>query len=262
MLTINTIRYGTDNFVFRKQTLLTTSKPWDTTGKTDIEGFELAGIQPADSNRSVIFQVDTKYYKFDASQKLVEYTGATDAGGVLANGNTVNELSKVTNIPDWVGKRIFPIIALDCAPDATTFPTIKIGLKANTVSETLVNEEESAEYTLIGYSKTMPTIVEIVPNIKLTGKATCVVTVSLKGTDGKWGDYIDLDTAETKQGVAIKYKAVSTVTALNNGDSAKVENVVIRYETGDAALNIAESNTLTDGTVTWLIADIRHALYA
>lgn len=262
MLTTNTIRYGADTFMFRIQALLTTSTPWDMTGKTNVIGFDLSGVEPTDSNRRVIFQVDTKYYKFDASQKLVEYTGATDADGVLANGNTVNELSEVTNIPDWVGKRIFPIIALDCAPDATTFPTIKIGLKANTVSETLVNEEESAEYTLIGYSKTMPTIVEIVPNIKLTGKATCVVTVSLKGTDGKWGDYIDLDTAKTKQGVAIKYKAVSTVTALNNGDSAKVENVVIRYKTGDAAYNIAESNTLTDGTVTWLIADIRHALYA
>ena len=85
MLTTNTIRYGTDNFVFRKQTLLTTSKPWDTTGKTDIEGFELAGIQPADSNRRVIFSVDGKYYKFDSSQNLVEFTNTVDFDNVLAD---------------------------------------------------------------------------------------------------------------------------------------------------------------------------------
>lgn len=247
MLTVNTIRYGTDNYVLRKQSLLTTSKPWDTTGKTNIEGFELSGIQPADSNRSVIFQVDTKYYKFDASQNLVEFTNTVNFDNVLAGGNTVDELSKVTAIPALVGKKIYPIIALDSAPDATVFPSIKIALKTRCNQDQYYKSEESAEYTLANASdKALPRIIDVTPSVIVTGKATATVQVSVKN-NGEWSAYMSLTDAKDKQCSAVKYKATYNVTTLDGSDTAHVDSVTIRYTNGSAAVSgdTAEIYTVT-----------------
>jgi hypothetical protein len=238
MLTVNTMRYGTDNFVFRKQTLLTTSKAWDTTGKTDIEGFELAGIEPADSNRRVIFQVDNKYYKFDSTQNLVEYTDTVDFDSILVSGNTVEELSKVTAIPAWVGKKIYPIIALDSAPDATVFPSIKIALKTRCNQDQYQKSEESAEYTLANASdKALPRIIDVTPSVIVTGKATATVQVAVRDNNGTWSSYMSLTDAKDKQCSAVKYKATYTVTTLDGTDSAHVDSVTIRYANGSAAVS-------------------------
>ena len=213
--------------MFRIQSLLTTSKPWDTTGKTNIEGFELAGIQPADSNRRVIFQVDTKYYKFDASQNLVEYTNTVTVDSILANGNTVEELSKVTAIPAWVNKKIYPIIALDSARDATVYPTLKIALKTRCNQDQYQKSEESAEYVLAADDAPV-TISEIVPYTTVKGAAKIEIQVFLK-QNGFWSSSMSLEEAKGKQATAIKYKATYTVSKLESEDSAQIDLIVAHY---------------------------------
>lgn len=239
MLNINTMRFGSDNFNFRKQSLLTTSKPWDTTGKTDVEGFELAGIEPADSSRRVVFQVDGKYYKFDDKMNLVEYTGSVDFEGVLENGNTVDELSKITACQFWVGKKVYPIIALDSEPNATIFPTLKIGLKTRCNKDQYSHDEESAEYTLAsrGNEKILPRIIDITTKVSTAGKASVKVQVSVKKADGTWSDYMDLTAAKDSQTTAVKYKATYSVSTLDGTDTAHIDSVTIRYTTGSSSVS-------------------------
>ena len=205
MLQNNTMRYGTDRFSFRKRALLTTQKPWNTAGSTDVEGFEISGVQPADSQRKLLFQVDGKTYKFNGTT-LVEYTKEINVDNVLADGNTVAELNAISAVPEWVGKEIYPIIALDCAPDAAIIPAIKIALKTRCNADQFSKEEESAEYTLAAEAGNKPRIIEIVPNITVTGRGTCNVTVSLKN-EGEWSAYMSVTDAKNQEAEAIKYKA-------------------------------------------------------
>lgn len=249
MLQINTMRYGSDAFNFRKQSFLTTSKPWDTTGKTNIEGFELAGSEPADSSRRLIFQVDDNYYKFDDNQKLIAYLGTVDFDGVLAGGNTVDELSKVTAIPDWVNKKIYPFIALDAAPDATVFPSIKIKLKTRCNQDQYQHVETSAEYKLSKNSSTsLARIIDITPIVSTTGKAAADVKVMVKDATNTWSTPLDLKTVKDIQCSAIKYQATYTVTTLDETDSVHVDSTTIRYANGSAAVSgdTAEIYTITN----------------
>ena len=232
MLTTNTI-----------QSLLTTSKPWDTTGKTAIEGFELAGIQPADSNRRVIFMADSVYYKLTTDTAgLATPTALTVLGGadgktavnatasnitddyVLTNGNTVTELSAVKSIPTWIGKRVYPIIALDCAQDATVYPTLKIALKTRCNQDQYQKSEESAEYVLAADDAPV-TISEIVPYTTVKGAAKIEIQVFLK-QNGFWSSSMSLEEAKGKQATAIKYKATYTVSKLESEDSAQIDLIV------------------------------------
>lgn len=238
MLQINTMRYGSDAFNFRKQSFLTTSKPWDTTGKTDIDGFEIAGSEPADSSRRIIFQIDNTYYKFDANKNLIEYTGVADFDGILSNGNTVSEIADITTLPEFVNKKIYPLIVLDAAPDAVVAPSIKIKLKTRCNQDQYQHIEESAEYTLTPSGTTsLARIIDITPTISTTGKATAEIKVMVKDKTNTWSTPLDLKSVKDIQCLAVKYQATYTVTTLDGTDSAHVDSVTIRYANGSAAVS-------------------------
>lgn len=231
-----------------------------------VDGFNLDGILPTDCKKKLAFRIDDTYYKLTQTSGTSALSALTVLGGtdgntavnaaakditpdyVLANGNTVEEISACTNNNVLVGKQIYPIVALYAPDNATAFPTIQMSANARNNQDTYTKTEYSAEYSLTaGNAKAVPRIISITADTALTGKATATVTVSIKASDGTWSDYMDLLAAKDKQSVAVKYRAVHTVTTLDGTDTSKVTAVTALYTTGSASVSgdTAEIYTVT-----------------
>ena len=252
MLQFNTMRYGTDTFATGKQALLTAKKPLDTSGQTSVEGFVIEGAQPSGTNRRFVFKVDDKLYKF-AGNNVVEYTSANTADGILSGGNTATEVNAVTNIPAWVGKKIYPIIALDAPGNAAALPTAKISLKVRSATDVYEQVTETAELELASAGSESPRIVEINAKTSCTGSGTANVEIRIRH-GGEWSDYMALPAAKDKDADAVQFRISYRVTTLSGADTAKVDSIVIKSTMGAAAVSgeIAELYSI--------ITDYEHTL--
>ena len=235
MLEFNTMRFGTDVFSTEKQALLVAKKALDTSGQTKVEGFTVTGIQPTGTDRRFMFKVDNKIYKFSGNN-VVEYTGTLDADGVLASGNTASEVNAVTDIPDWVGKKIYPIVALEAASDASVMPTAKMTLKVRSVTDVYERVEESAELTLASSGNATPRIVDITSSTTCTGQGSVNIEVRLL-KDEEWSAYMPIPQAADKDANAVQFRMTYKVTTLNGTDTAKVDSIIIRSTMGEAAVS-------------------------
>ena len=251
MLQYNTMRFGTDIFSTNKQALLTSKKPLDTSGQTNVEGFVIEGAQPAGTVRRFIFKVDDKLYKI-ANKAVVAYTGAETVDDILTLGSTADEVTAMTSIPAWLNKKIYPIIALEAPATAPAFPTAKISLKVRSATDVYENTVESAEVDLASAGGT-PRIVEISSQVSCTGQATVNIQVRLKTAEG-WSEYMALSAAKDKDASSVQFKIKYKVTTLNGSDTAKVDNIIVKSTMGAAAVSgeIAELYST--------IVDYRHAL--
>lgn len=239
MLAINTMRYGTDVFSFRRQSLLTSNTPWDTAEQTSVNGFTVEGTEPSGSNRRIIFKVDDTLFKFN-SGVLEEYPYNGEIEDILKYGNTATELNAITSIPSWVNKKIYPIIALDAPADNTIMPTIKISLKMLSANELYEQEVESAEFELSAAAGATPRIVEILMIDASTGAASTTTKVRLRNEeeyDEGWSDYMDLEAAKNKNAKAVQFKTLYKVSNINGSDIAKVSNISIRHTMGATFVN-------------------------
>ncbi len=250
MLTFNTMRFGTDVFSTDKQALLVTKKALDTNGQTAVEGFTITGTQPTGTNRRFLFKVDDKVYKF-SGQNVVEYTGAIDAAGVLASGNTASEVTAVTNIPAWVGKKIYPIIALEAASGAVAMPTAKMSLKVRSATDVYENVTESAEYELAAAGGATPRIVEVSAKTTCTGQGSVKVEVRIRNRNEQsasnegenntggdvWSEYMPLTAAKDRDADAVQFRMTYRVTTLSGADTAKVNSIVVKSTMGAAAVS-------------------------
>ncbi|MBR1645201.1 MAG: hypothetical protein IJ774_05730 [Selenomonadaceae bacterium] len=235
MLQYNTMRFGTDEFVFDRQGLLTSKVALDTTGQTSVGAFTITGSEPNGTKRRFLFKVDNKIWKF-VEGAPVEYTGGTDVDSVLANGNTAAEVTAVADNSAWVNKKIYPIIALYADVDATVMPTAKISLAAMSSSATFEYSVETAEYELKEASQATPRIVSVDVTSETTGSAMVYTTARVKNGD-TWSDYTSLAAISGKEAEAIQFKTRFTVTTLDGTDSGKLTKIVIRYTMGEAVVS-------------------------
>lgn len=143
MLHSNTMRYATDEFAFNKSSLLTSKVPFDTAGQTSIDGFTIKGTEPIGTSRRFMFKVDDKLWIFSEGEPT-EHTGTGDFEDVIENGNTAADLETVTSVPDWVGKKIYPLIALSAPVDANV-PTVNLALNVTSDSEIYERIGDTAE---------------------------------------------------------------------------------------------------------------------
>ena len=234
MLQYNTMRFGTDEFAFDHKGLLTSKVALDTTGQTSVGAFTIEGLEPLNTIRRFLFKVDDKIWKF-SGQNAVEYTDGTDIDSVLANGNTAAEVTAVTDNSAWVGKKIYPIIALYADSDVTVMPTAKISLVASASSATYEQTTETAEYELGEGSFSAPRIIDAQIDTTVTGYATAAVTARIK-VNGEWTDYMELAAIKGREATAVQFKTRYTVTKLDGTDTAKLNKITIRYSTGTAVV--------------------------
>lgn len=225
----NTMSYGNDNFQFRRQSLLKTSAPFDLTNETSCRGFSISGTQPSGSNRRIIFEVDGKLYYF-TNDGLTRYKWYGELADILEHGNTVEELLAVTGVVQWVGKKVYPIIALDAPRDAEIMPKIKLRLKVNCFNDEFSRDELSPVYEL-SHTDNPARIISATYEKSTNGQATAKATLRLRNIDGVWGDWIDFDDAAFKEACAVQFKAHYVLTTLDGSDDAKIFNCNVFYIT-------------------------------
>ena len=233
MLQYNTMRYATDGFSFNKQALLVSKVPFDATEQTNVDGFSVEGLQPAGSARKVMFLVDGQLTRF-VDGAPTPATGEVTLDNVLTNGNTAAELLSITDVPAFVGKKIYPVIAMYSPVDAAVIPSIKLGMKVRSANDVYEMNAESAEVALTSGDET-PTIADVQAVTTTTGGGNVTVTARVK-LNNVWSDWLSLQAVKNRDAQAIQFKMHYTVSQLGGGDSARVDRIIVQYTTGTATV--------------------------
>lgn len=237
MLAINTMSYGTDGFEFRKQSLMKAIDAWDFSYETSVGNFIIKGTEPDDTNRRVIFAIGDKLYKF-GNDGLTEYDERGELEDILENGNTVGELLEVQNIPEFVGKRVYPIIALDAPFDAPVMPKIHISVNVRSYNDIYQKTKYSPIYRL-EYTGNAAKIIGVKLKKTLRGYATCEVHCRLMNRFGNWQDWIELDDAAYQEAIAIQFRVRYVISTLDGSDSISIDSVEVDY-TADVDKNVGK----------------------
>lgn len=261
MLKYNALRFGTDTFQMNRQGLLTAKTPLDATTVTSVTGFTISGEQPENTERRIAFKIDGELKKFSGSD-LVRLSGDETFDNIIQNGNTVAELLALTNIPAFVGQKIYPIIALSASDSAEEMPTIKLALNGVTNSQQLTKTVETAEMNLTTADGSTPQIISVTTSETCTASGSISVSVALKNND-TWGEFIPLADAAEQVADAVKFKIVYSVDAVGNEHSAKLNSITVRYNSGtltvtgtDAAIYSVTQNFEDDLQTCYVV--VRH----
>lgn len=249
-------------YVYKRTALFRDNVPLSAAGVTSVDGFVLDGIEPTGTRRRVLFSHESgtsvvsisstqsaasdmpTYYKLTvdstgkATETKVSITDLT-AEAVLENGNTVEELAAAKSIPDFVGKDIYPVIAIEADEDATTVPTLKMSIKTTNDTSVFEKEEESQVYRL---ADVPVSVVSIDANTASTGKGSVVVTARFY--NGNWTDYMSLTDVSNISASAVQLKAKYAVTTIGS-DTAKVTDATIVYSASTAKVSGSTAEVIT-----------------
>ena len=157
MLARNTMQYGTDCFEFRRQALLKSRQPLDFTYETSVTGLQIGGTEPEGCSRRIIFKIDDKFYRF-VNGTLDRYDERGEFDDILNYGNTVGELLALNtdSLKSFVGKRVYPVFALDAPADSPVMPSVKISATVNSYNDVYTKTEYSPVYELKRSTATAP----------------------------------------------------------------------------------------------------------
>ena len=225
MLPTNTMQYASDVFNFQRRALLKSKIPFDLSAETSCNGFEIAGTEPEGTQRRLMFEIDGQLYKF-GNAGLIEYEDYFDVEHILKDGNTVAELLDLQTIPAFVGKRVYPVIALSADESALVLPKIKMSLKVKSFNDCYTKTEYSPIYDLRDNAK----IKELRSSIYTNGNATVTL-------------YARIFNPENKLASKIQYKAVYVLTSLDGSDFGAVNYVRCFYST-DADISAANTQEI------------------
>ena len=251
MISSNNMRFATDIFglttadtgqddtpeiivPFNKTALLISKQPLDCSNKSAVTGISISGLEPANTKRRFMFNYDGKNYKY-SSGSWNEYTGSITADNVLKDGNTAAQISALTSVPAFVGKKIYPIIALSAQSDAEDFPTAKLSLQTQVASETLTKIFESIQYDLVTDDST-PRIVEISADVETTGGGSATLQVRLRN-GSTWTSYMTLANAADKEAQGVQFKITYKVTTAGGADSVKVKSINVDHTLGKTVVS-------------------------
>lgn len=233
MLVYNTMRFGTDVLntadsggLGTRQALLMSNDALDATAVSAVNNFVITGEEPTGTSRHVMLKIDDKIYRF-VSGTLTEYTDSATLQNVLANGNTVAELTALSNITALVGKEIYPIIALTSTVEDE--PTIKIGLNITTTTERTTFSANTATYELpVPDGGSIPLITSIVADTETTGGGSVTTLVRLKDATGTWGDWLTFAQAANQEATRVQFQFNYSVTNVGT-DTAQVKSCTVNY---------------------------------
>ena len=210
--------------------------------KSKVKGFTIAGVQPANTNRKVAFKVGNKWNKLTTEGALSPLpTQAITSDSVLAEGNTVAELTALTNVPSLVGKLVYPAFALYADSEATVMPTIGMTVNAeiDTTVDVYTKTAYSQEFVLHNERDVLVKSISVDSNTKGNGKITLKAryatfnetAITDEGAEQteKWSDYVDLLSVINVKCHKLQIKADYQVSITDGSDSATLNDVVITY---------------------------------
>ena len=218
---------------FDKSALLIAKTAWDCTSKSEVTALTVSGAEPTGTKRRILFKIDDVIYKY-SNGALNAWNYELTAKNVLRTGNTPSGLAAVNGFPVFVGKKIYPIIALNAPSTADDFPTIKLALKTKTANDVLTKTSESIVYELV--DEDLPRITEITAEKTLIGAGTVDIKVRLRGDNEVWTSYMNLSDAADKEADAVQFKFTYKVTATDGTDSAKVESITVCHTLGETVV--------------------------
>ncbi|MCI7266181.1 MAG: hypothetical protein MR545_02975, partial [Veillonellaceae bacterium] len=233
---------------YDKKGLLIALQPLNFLNKSRVTGFNIAGIEPANTSRHVAFKVDDVWNKLTISSGTASLTALETqeitADSLIAEGNTVAELQSVTDCTPFVGKLVYPAVALYADSSAEVMPTF--GMTVNALIDTTVNvysfTDYSQEYAISDGDDV--SIISLVAETELKGNGKVDITARIK-SNGEWSEYMSLNAVQMKQASAIQLKAVYTVQNTDGSDSAKITGVVIKYNTAGAVTSNSTTEIVT-----------------
>lgn len=221
--------------------LIAPKTPINLLDKSKVKGFTIAGIQPADTNRRVAFKVDDKWNKLSTEGALTPLqTQEITADSVLAEGNTVEELTALTNVPSLAGKLVYPAIALYASEKAEVMPTFGMTVNAeiDTTVDVYTKTDYSQEFVLHNKHDVLVKSVTVGSNAKGNGKVTLKAryatfneTAADKGAEQTetWSDYVDILSVINVKCHKLQIKADYQVSVTDGSDSATLNNVIVTY---------------------------------
>lgn len=114
-----------------KKCLIKSNTPQDFSAAFSVGGLMIQGSEPANTKRRIVFLVNGAWYKLannngTASLAKVPTQNIT-ADSVLNEGNTVAELNALKSVPPFVGRYVYPAVAMYAADGVTTMPSIRFG---------------------------------------------------------------------------------------------------------------------------------------
>lgn len=238
MLERNTMQHGSDCFEFRRQALLKSRQPLDFTYETSVTSLQIRGTEPEGCSRRVIFSIEDKLYRF-VNGNLDAYDDREDFSDILRYGNTVGELLALNedSLRSFLGKKVYPIIALDAPAESPVMPSIKISATVNSYNDIYTVTRYSPIYTLRRGGEACK-IEEINVSKLLNGYGTASVKCKLKNPVTGWGDdWINTEDAKYQLATAVQFQVAYLVTTLDGSDFAQVQNIVTRYTTDSDKLS-------------------------
>ena len=221
----NTMQLGSDNFHFRKQ-ILNKLPCFDLTRETSCTGFNISATQPDNTNIRIIFEIDDKLFFFNNGE-LIQYRNYGRVDDILREGNTIAELLALDGIVQFVGKRIFPIVALDYDFNAEILPTINMTLNVSCYLDEYARDELSPTFELTDSAR----IVNCSCTKSNNGYATADAFIRLRNKNGEWSDWLEYPAAIGKDACAVQFKNHYVVTTLDGSDEAGILNCNIDYVT-------------------------------
>lgn len=262
--TPNTFAYKEDN-----SGLILAKSPLNFTPATAVKSFDITGQEPEKTKRRLLWQVDGVWNKLtvtNGTAALTEVATQTPTvDSVLTEGNTVQEVQAATSIPPFVGKLVYPAIAMYADNNAVP-PTIHVKANAETSTALYSYTEYSQEYNLIkdtfeAEAKNV-TVTDIVADVVTEGQGNVDVSVSLKNGD-TWSDYMPLIDAHMKQASALKLKAVYTVKEVGGKDAGHINSVKVTYTDGGSIVNGTSTDIVTctqefDNKLSYVHAHVKH----
>ena len=227
---------------YSKKGLLIAKEPINLLDKTSINGITFEGIEPANTSRHIVFKVDDTWNKLTGDGNLEPLTTQDiDKDSVIAEGNTIAEVEALTDIPAFVGKLIYPAIALYASEKAEVMPTFGMTVNAeiDTTVDVYTKTAYSQEFVLHNKRDVLVKSISVDSNTKGNGKitlkaryATFDETASTEegaGLTEKWSDYVDLLSVINVKCHKLQIKADYQVSITDGSDSATLNDVVITY---------------------------------
>ena len=221
---------------FMKTAFLKSKVPLDCSNFSSVDSFVITGNEPAGSSRRIIFLIDGNLFHFQ-NNALVPYTEAGDFADVIKYGNKPSTLLAQSDLSAFVGKQIYPIIALQAPFDANEFPSIKLALSVRSASEQLSNTQYSPIYILADDTQS---IIDIAADVQTQGSGEVDIAVQLRA-NGSWSSYTPLTNAANKSADAVRFRFIYRVANIGS-DSACVKSITVRHTAGQAVVSIDDCN--------------------
>ena len=238
MLERNTMMYGQDGLSFRRRALLKSRQPLDFTYETSCSGLNISGTEPTGTSRRIVFEIDGKLFRF-VNNLLDIYDERGEFADIIREGNTVGELLALTEneLAAFVGKKVYPWIALEAPADSAVMPKIKISANVKSYNDVYTKTTYSPIYEL-KRSGDACKITDVVVNKTTNGNAIATVKCKFRHPVRGWSeDWVALSEVRLQLATAIQFQITYVLTTLDGSDSAEITSVDVRYTTDSDRLS-------------------------